>query len=178
MNNDRPAFWELTAKTIVAHTVTYMFMGILALVFLNYAETFAQPEMASWMRQVDDPMVMAGPLFQPLRGLIFALAFYPLRQCLFGRKRGWLILWWLLVALGILSTFGPAPGSVEGMIYTLWPLLDQISAWREIVLQALLFSAILVYWVDHPEKKWMNWVLGGLFFLIILFPILGLLVGG
>ena len=32
--------------------------------------------------------VMAGPLFQPIRGVIFALAFYPLRSVLFAEKRG------------------------------------------------------------------------------------------
>ena len=177
MNNHQPGFWEITAKTIVSHTVTYVFVGIFAFVLLDYTEQFAQPETASWMRQTDDPMVMAGPLFQPLRGLIFALAFYPLRHCLFGKKNSWLILWWLLVALGILSTFGPAPGSIEGMVYTLWPIPGQIAGWREIVTQALLFSVILVYWVDHPDKKWLTWVLGILFFLAVFFPVLGLLVG-
>ncbi|NUM77302.1 hypothetical protein HUU40_23335, partial [candidate division KSB1 bacterium] len=125
MNNNQPGFLALAAKTIVVHTITYFFMGIIASTFLDYAEWFARPEMACWMRQLDDPLIMAGPLLQPLRGLIFALAFYPLREILFGRKNGWLILWWLLVALGILSTFGPPPGSIEGMIYTRIPILDQ-----------------------------------------------------
>jgi hypothetical protein len=34
------------------------------------------------MRPMTDPLVIAGPLFQPLRGLVFALVFYPLRDCL------------------------------------------------------------------------------------------------
>jgi hypothetical protein len=29
------------------------------------------------MRPITDSWVMAGPLFQPVRGLIFALVFYP-----------------------------------------------------------------------------------------------------
>ncbi|MGC2662378.1 MAG: hypothetical protein WA324_30810 [Bryobacteraceae bacterium] len=48
---------------------------------------------------------MAGPLLQPIRGLIFALVFYPLRACLFERRNGWLLMSKILVALGILSTF-------------------------------------------------------------------------
>lgn len=175
MNSNQPSFLALAAKTIVAHSVTYFFMGILASTFLNYAERFARPEMACWMRQLDDPLIMAGPLFQPIRGLIFALAFYPLREILFGRKNGWLILWWLLVALGILSTFGPAPASVEGMIYTVIPISDQLAGWLEVVPQALLLSVILFYWVNHPEKKWLNWVMGVVFFLLLLMPIAGLL---
>jgi hypothetical protein len=107
--------------------------------------------------------------------LIFALAFYPLREILFAKKNGWLVMGWLLVALGILSTFGPAPASLEGMIYTVIPILDQLTGWLEVVPQALLLSAILFYWVNHPEKKWLNWVMGIIFFLIVLLPILGLL---
>lgn len=176
MNNNQPGFLALAAKTIVAHSVTYFFMGILASTFLNYAERFARPEMACWMRQLDDPLIMAGPLLQPIRGLIFALAFYPLREILFGRKSGWLMMWWLLVALGILSTFGPPPGSIEGMIYTRIPILDQLVGWLEVVPQALLLSVILFYWVNHPEKKWLNWVMGVFFFVVNLMLVAGLLV--
>lgn len=175
MSNNQPSFMTLAIKTIVVHTITYFLMGILASTFLNYAERFARPEMACWMRQLDDPLIMAGPLLQPIRGLIFALAFYPLREILFGRKNGWLILWWLLVALGILSTFGPPPGSIEGMIYTRIPILDQLVGWLEVVPQALLLSVILFYWVNHPEKKWLNWVMGAVFFVMILMPVAGLL---
>lgn len=176
MNSNQPSFLALAAKTIVAHSVTYFFMGILASTFLNYAERFARPEMACWMRQLDDPLIMAGPLFQPIRGLIFALAFFPLREILFGKKNGWLIMWWTLVALGILSTFGPPPGSIEGMIYTRIPILDQLTGWLEVVPQALLLSVILFYWANHPEKKWLNWVMGVFFFVVNLMLVAGLLV--
>jgi hypothetical protein len=174
MSNNQPGFWGLALKTILVHTVTYSFMGILAYHFLNYSEVFARPEMACWMRQTSDPLVMAGPLFQPIRGLIFALAFFPLREVIFGRKNGWLVLWWVLVALGILSTFGAAPGSVEGMVYTIIPL--SIETYLEVVLQALLLSFILFYWVNHPEKKWLYWVMGIAFILMMIFAILGLVI--
>ena len=48
--------------------------------------------LAGYMRPTTDRWVMAGPLFQPIRGVVFALAFYPLRSVLFGRKNGWLII--------------------------------------------------------------------------------------
>lgn len=169
-----PAFPELFAKTVVAHTVTYTFMGIIASAALHYREEYAKPEIACYMRQLSDPMVMAGPLFQPIRGLVFALAFYPLRDVLFGRRRGWLVMSWLLVALGILGTFGPAPASLEGMIYSTWPVVGQMRGWLEVVPQAVLLSAILCNWVNHP-KKWLNWTLGILFALAMALPVLGLL---
>lgn len=174
MDFRKPGFLELTLKTSVAHFVTYFLMGLLASTFLGYAERFARPEMACWMRQLDDPLVMAGPLFQLIRGVIFALAFYPLREILFG-KRGWLVMAWLLVALGIFSTFGPTPGSVEGMVYTVIPVRSQLLGWLEVVPQAFLLSALLFYWVRHPEKRWLNWVLGIASALMVLMLILGLL---
>ncbi len=172
-----PRLLELTLKTIVAHTITYIAMGILALNFLHYAEAYTTGALAGYMRPTTDRWVMAGPLFQPLRGVVFALAFYPLRSVLVGKKNGWLITWWILVALGILSTFGPAPASIEGVLYTQLPF----PSWRdyvEIVPQAFLLSGILFYWVQHPEKKWISWTLGALFALFMLFPVLGLFFGG
>jgi hypothetical protein len=119
-------------------------------------------------------MVKAGVLFQPIRGLIFALVFYPLAEILFGRRSGWLVMGWMLVGLGILSTFAPAPASIEGMIYTTLGL-PNITSYIEIVPQAFLLSGILFYWVNHPEKKWLNWVLGIVFVIIMGLPVLGLL---
>lgn len=177
MNDNRPGLLGLGIKTIVVHTVTYFLMGLLASTFMNYEEQYALPWLACWMRQFGDPILTAGVLFQPIRGIVFALAFYPLREILFGKKGGWLIMAWLLVALGILSTFGPPPGSIEGMIYTVIPISSQVAGYLEIVPQALLLSAGLCYWVNHPEKKWLNWVMGFVFFLALLFPTLGLLVG-
>lgn len=173
MNSPQPRFVPLAAKTMVCHTVTYFVMGALAAHFLNYAALMAKPE--SGMRQITDPLVMAGPLFQPLRGLVFASVFYPLRQCLFGRKHGWLLMSWILIAVGILSTFAAASGSIEGMIYTPVPILGQLRGWLEVVPQALLLSALLCYWVNHPEKRWLNWTLGIVFFVMLALPVLGLL---
>lgn len=61
------------------------------------------------------------------------------------------------------------------MIYTRIPILDQLVGWLEVVPQALLLSVILFYWVNHPEKKWLNWVMGAVFFVMILMPVAGLL---
>jgi hypothetical protein len=82
-------------------------------------------------------------------------------------------MWLLLVVVGIFSTFGPSPGSIEGMIYTTLPLGFQLIGLPEVILQSLLLSVILCYWVKHPEKKWLNWALGALFLLVLLFAGLG-----
>jgi hypothetical protein len=176
MEPKQTTFLGLVVKTSIVHTVTYFIMGLIAYNFLNYTEKFAAPSMSCWMRQTDDILVMIGPMFQPIRGVIFALAFYPLREIFFNKKNGWLVMGWVLVALGILSTFGPTPGSVEGLLYTVIPLSIQLPGLLEVIPQAFLLSAILYFWVNHPEQKWINWVMGILFFVLMSFPLLGLLV--
>lgn len=166
----------LTARTVIVHTVTYFVAGLLAYTLGDYEKSFSQPPLSYFMRPTSDWWVMAGPLFQPVRGVIFALALYPLRSILFTHRRGWLTLWWLLVALGVLSPFGPAPGSVEGLIYTLVPPRAQILGLWEVLLQSFLLSVVLFHWVTHPERKWISRTLGTAFFLVMVLPLLGLLL--
>jgi hypothetical protein len=173
MQENRTTFLGLTFKTVIVHTVTYFGMGLLALTFLNYETRFAEPAVRLYMRQTNEPIVALGPALQFIRGILFALAFYPLREILFGRKNGWLVTWLLLVMLGVLATFGAAPGSVEGLLYTTFPVGLQLAGWLEIIPQAFLLSVILFYWVNHPDQKWLSWVLGILYILGIGFSILG-----
>ena len=170
-------FWGIAVKTIVAHSVTYFLMGLLASSILDYSTWFADANLSPLMRQTYEKIVMAGPLFQPIRGFLFAIVFYLLREVLFLRQKGWLVMWLMLVIVGILSTFGPSPGSVEGMVYTKLPFVYHIYGWPEVIIQSLLLSGLLFYWVNHPGKKWLNWALGVAFLLVILLPSMGLLVG-
>ena len=177
MDQSRPTIVEVILKTIVTHTVTYFIMGLLASTFFEYGRLYAETSLSLLMRQISDPLVMAGPLFQPIRGALFGIVFFLLRDTLFGRKNGWLVMWITLVVIGILSPFGPSPGSIEGMIYTTLPMELHLTGLPEVLLQALILSALLFYWVNHPEKKWLNWVMGIVFVLMLLLPTLGLLVG-
>ncbi|GIK71592.1 MAG: hypothetical protein BroJett021_05800 [Chloroflexota bacterium] len=174
MANTQPGFGILAFKTVVAHTITYFLVGLVAFTVLNYTELYARPEVAAYMRQTNEPIVALGPALQPIRGILFALVFYFLREPLFGRKHGWLIIWLMLVALGIFSTFGPAPASVEGLIYLKTPIQEQLSGGLlEILAQSFLFSVLLYYWVNHPEQRWLTWVLGIAFVLVISMSITG-----
>jgi hypothetical protein len=175
MKANRLSLAGLTLKSLILHTVTYFLSGLVASSLFNYAGLFGIPSMASFMRPYDDVWVMVGPLFQPLRGILFALAFYPLREILFNRKFGWLTIWGVLVIIGIFSTYGPTPGSIEGMIYTQVPLWAHLRGLPEVLLQSLAYSLVLYYWVNHPEKRWLTWVLVVIFFILMAFPILGLL---
>lgn len=179
MKEEQIKLLDLTLKTIVSHTITYFVVGLVALNLFDYAAQFAQADVRTFMRQTNDPIVALGPALQPIRGILFGLTFYPLRDILFKRRNGWLVAWWLLVSLGILSTFGPASGSVEGVIYTTVPMTEQFSGGMlEVLTQSFLFSALLYYWVNNPEKRWMNWLLGSIFLLVLLMSLMGYLVAG
>jgi len=177
MDQPRPTAIVVIIKTIVTHSVTYFIMGLIFLNLFDYGHLFSETALRNFMRPVSDPLVMAGGLFQPIRGVLFGIVFYLLRETFFGRKNGWLLMWIMLVFVGILSTFGPSPGSVEGMIYTIVPLDVHLTGLPEVLIQALTLSAILCYWVDHPEKKWLNWFMGFLFVMLMLLPVMGLLYG-
>jgi hypothetical protein len=46
----------------------------------------------------------------------------------------------------------------------------------EILTQSFLFSILLYYWLNHPGKRWMNWLLGILLGLVVLMSLMGYLV--
>ena len=175
MNEKQLTLWGIIAKTAVVHTLTYFAVGLIAFSLFNYTARFADPALSSLMRQTDDPLVQAGVLFQPIRGVLFGLVFYLLRDVLFRRKNGWLIMWITLVVIGIISTFGPAPASIEGLIYTKLSFIGLGGGFVEVLSQSFLLSAITYYWMNHPEKRWLTWVLGILFIIALILPALGLL---
>jgi len=177
MDQSRPTVIEVIIKTIVTHTITYFIMGLLPSLIFDYGRLYAETNLNLLMRQTSELLVMAGPLFQPIRGILFGIVFFLLRDILFGRKNGWLVMWIVLVVVGIISPFGPTPGSIEGMIYTIVPIGIQLKCIPEVLLQAFILSVVLFYWVNHPEKKWLNWVMGIAFFFVMLLPTLGLLMG-
>jgi len=168
-------FGRLAYRTVVVHTVSYFAMGLIASSVMDYGRLFSQPVMSSLMRALDDPMVMAGPLLQPVRGLVFAVVFYLLRGCIFGKKSGWLVLWATLVGLGILSSFGPTPGSIEGLIYTRIAPLDQLVGLPEVIIQSLLLALGVTYWTEHPDRKWFGRAATAAFVVCMALPLLGLL---
>jgi hypothetical protein len=171
-----PTLRGLVARTAVVHTLTYFAVGLLAFTVFDYSRRFAEPGLREYMRQTDHPLVMAGVLFQPIRGALFGIVFYLLRDVLF-RRRGWWVTWVSLVVIGIVSPFGPAPGSIEGLIYTKVSIGALWGGLVEVVVQSFLLSTLLFYWVNHPRKRWLSGLLIVLFIVALALPALGLLSG-
>ena len=147
-----PTAAEIIVKTAVVHTVTYFIVGVAVLFLFNYPKLFRETVLSVWMRPIGDPMVMAGPLFQPIRGIIFGAVFYLLREPFFARPRGWLTMWVVLVAVGIVGTFGAPPGSIEGMIYTVLPFSIHLKLLPEVLVQSFLLSFLVFRWVNRSNR--------------------------
>jgi hypothetical protein len=172
---NQTSFTTITLKTAAIHTVTYFLVGVFFYLFFDYATKYADPAVANFVRQTDHPLVATGPFFQILRGLLFGIAFYVLRESIFPYRRGWLRLWLALVIIGIFSPFGAAPSSIEGMIYSVLPFWFHIVNSPELFIQAGLLAFLTYYWVNHPEKRWLNWSFGIATTLVILLSLLGAL---
>jgi hypothetical protein len=171
----QPTFASVAWKTVVVHTVTYFIIGLLSFAFLDYTAKYADAVVANFMRQTNDPLVAIGPALQVIRGFLFAIVFYALRDLIFPHKRGWLTLWLVLVIVGILSPFGAAPSSIEGMLYTVLPTWFHVAGFPEVFIQSGLLAFLTHYWVNNPDKKWLGWVFGIIFVLVILMSLLGML---
>jgi len=168
----------IVVKTAVVHTLTYFVAGILAYNLFDYSARFAEYPLNALMRPTDELLVRAGLLFQPIRGVLFGLVFYLLREVLFKQKNGWLVMWINLVVIGILSTFAAAMGSIEGLVYSKLSILW--GGQLEVLLQSLLLSLLTWYWVRNPQKRWLSWSLGilcGLALLLTTFGVLAHLAG-
>ena len=97
-----------------------------------------------------------------------------MRDALFARANGWLIIWAMLVIVGILNPFGPVPGSIEGAIYTRFPFAAMVHpSMIEVYSQSLALAAGVFFWVRWPRNLW----LGGLFVLCFVLAVLGALAG-
>jgi len=134
--------------------ITYFIAGLLASVLMNYKELFATGPLSDFMKPVDSAWVAVGPAFQIIRGLIFSLALWSFRRIFLSENYGWLKLWGLIVGLAILSTAGPSPSSVEGIIYTVLPARNHLLGYLEILPQTLVFSLAVYYWYRQPKKLW------------------------
>ena len=146
---------EVILKTAVVHTVTYFMAGVAAYTLFDYPDLLANTALGTNFRPLSHPMVLAGPLLQPIRGAVFGWVFYLLRGPFFGRN-GWLIMWATLFVFGVFGTFAAPAGSIEGAIYLTIPLWLHFATLPEITIQPLLLSFFVFQWVTHPEKKWLG----------------------
>lgn len=150
-----PPFRTFVWRVVALHMLTYFVVGLIAFTLLNYRDVYSNTDLRFLMRPTSSPWVAVGPALQVIRGLLFALVLYPFAGRFLAAGRGTFLLWGLFLGLAILGPAGPAPSSLEGVIYTKLPLSLHLLGLPEIVLQTLVFSAGLVAWCRQPAR-WMN----------------------
>jgi len=163
------------ARFTLVHFVTYWISGFLFYTLLGYHALYELPEIAVFMRPTTSIWVTAGPLFQLVRGPIMALAIFPFNKVFLNRKRGWMLLWGLFIALAILSPAGPTPGSIEGIAFTVLPLWFHLVGLPEVLLQTLALSFLVYLWERRPQEKkiWVPFLI--VFVVMLALQILGIL---
>lgn len=141
----------ITRVTLI-HVATYILCGIIFSTLFNYHELFQLGNTKYFMREFEGVSTLIGPLLQVFRGIIFGLILLLLKEPIIEKKYGWLKLWGIIAVIGIINTPGPAPFSIEGMIYTQLPLLVHLKGAPEILIQTLLFSIL----VARPPREKKN----------------------
>jgi len=139
--------WRITA----AHVIAYFIAGVSAMNVFDYQTLFSSGALSLLMKPTTTPIVALGPCLQIIRGIIMALVFLPMRKVFTEEKYGFLKLGLLILGLSVLSTFGPAFGSVDGFIYTKLSFMEQIIGYPEAILWIFLFIGIL--WIFYRFEK-------------------------
>ncbi len=134
---------RFVSSVAVSHVVTYLVAGLFASRLFDYPGIFEQPIIRDYYLPYGsvDPVWSLG--FQVVRGVLFGLVLLPLRRFLAATRLGWLWLWLVFLAIGILGTPAAAPGSLEGVIYSRLPLWFHAIGLPEVALQTLAFSYLV-----------------------------------
>jgi hypothetical protein len=144
----------LVVKITIYHIATYIVCGMFFSTVLNYKSVWDTGIFPIQMRDYDSIFTFLGPAFQVFRGLLFAGILFLIPGEFFMTKFAWLKTWAVIAGLGIINTPGPAPGSIEGFIYTVTPLKTLVYC-IEIYVQTLWFSVLVCRAVQ--QKKFLFW---------------------
>jgi hypothetical protein len=167
-------FGKFSWKVISLHMITYVVTGMIFSTLFNYQELYKSGSLANFMKDFSSPWIPAGPALQLIRGFLFAFILWPFYDFIFSKQNGWAVLWLLLFGFAIIGTAGPAPGSLEGIIYTQLTLTEHLIGLPETMLQTLLFSVLLFKWTQY-RRQYLTTLSIMAVLLIVLMSVLGVL---
>jgi hypothetical protein len=139
---------------IVLHIVTYYFAGIIAQVGMGARQYYPpSPNALSFLRDPMSSYVQSLIIpAQALRGLLFAVVLYPFRRRIMelGQYLGGLSVTALILLVGEVASAG---GIIERFVYyTPIPSGFVVITFFEILIYALLFGQLLLYWEKRFNK--------------------------
>lgn len=127
-------------KAVAAHVVTYILCGLVFSTLFHYDELFQLGNAQYFMREAYGLSSLIGPIVQVFRGAALGFILLLFRDSFMGKPYAWLRLWAVVAGIGIICTPGPAPVSVEGIVYSQLPLEFHLKIAPELFIQTLLFS--------------------------------------
>ena len=148
---ERPQLLPYLGRFTLVFLVTYFLIGLPFLAFQS-----ALPESGRIALDFYEPfrpfgfMAVTGQL---LRGLAFALVFYPFYNIPFENTLGRLILFGAMWGVALFGSVEPQPGSIEGIIYTTIPFTEHLYALTAVALQMVLFVWLFFKWETLSRKR-------------------------
>jgi hypothetical protein len=146
------SFFGFFLRVAIVHVVTYVVIGALSYVLIA-RNLWVGPDAVPGLRDPTGEIVTRWMLpAQILRSLLLAVALYPLRRAFMELGRcGGLVIASLLVIIGSIGGVG---GLIESVVYTEdVPLGLVLAHLPEVLIQALLFGYLLLWWERKVESK-------------------------
>jgi hypothetical protein len=148
---NRPQILPYLGRFTLLHLIAYILIGFLFLLFQDLL-----PESRRVALDLYEPYRPLGLMAvggQVLRGLAFALVFFPFYHVLFENPRGRLILFGAMWGVALFGSVEPQPGSIEGIIYTTISFTEHLYVLFAVALQMLLFGWLFFKWERLAQKK-------------------------
>ncbi len=153
MNTQANQNARFIVRATIIHILTYILCGLIFSTLFNYQELFALGNAKYFMRDMSSLSSVIGPAVQVVRGALFGFVLLLVKDSVLGKPYAWLRLWAIIAIVGIINTPGPAPFSIEGVIYTQLPLEFHLKGAPEILCQTLLFSIFVTKQKGESKLK-------------------------
>ena len=141
-----------TGRSIVLHVVTYMVIGAVSY-WLVAKRYWTGPEALPWLRDPEGAFVQRWFLpAQIVRGAIYGIALFPLRNALLDMRRsGGAVIATLLLLIGSIAGIS---GDIETWVYsTTFHLGLFMAHLPEVVVQTLTYGYLLLAWERRVDRK-------------------------
>jgi hypothetical protein len=145
-------FTAFLVRTTLLHVLTYLIVGALSYRFIARF-LWEGPALLPGMRNIQDPAVRMMILpAQVVRGILIAVALFPIRTILMDSKRfGGLVIGSILLLIGSIAGIS---GQIEVWVYTTgFNLRLFLVHLPEIIIQSILFGYLLLAWERRAAFK-------------------------
>ena len=147
----KPNLLAYLGRFTAVYVVSYV---LIAVIFLNFQSLLPETKRIAIdfyePYRLFDFTAIAG---QIVRGIAFALIFYPFYNVIFSNKNGRVLLFASMWGLALFGSVEPQPGSIEGIIYTTTSFAEHAFVLIGVGIQMLVFVWIFFKWELHTSDS-------------------------